>query len=143
MNYNHSYMATPERGETPPARAQSELSPQQELRLNMLGRAHSNELIWSNKVAKGIKREIIVRDEKNNAQTQGIPITEQTVHGMQIVREALYQGLARTPEGDEAAKTVLDWVERQHQWQQEKEREQRDAITKELHSMWNNGAENI
>jgi hypothetical protein len=141
-----SFNRDQERTPLPPEAQQPELSPQQELRLGMLARATKRILelsgILIDEKNGGSSYDIVVKNETGVPQVVTIPITGQTLEGCKKVRKTLYQGLASTPAGKEAAENVLGWTNTTLE-DQEEDVQKRADITSTFTQMWEKGSTDI
>jgi hypothetical protein len=108
----------------------------------MLARANRRSKELTKLLGDSVPREIIVRDEKGVRQEEGITITEQTVYGVEMVRDAIYQGFASTPAGKEAADKLLGWVDTNPLIQSKGEKLQ-TAIQEKIKKLWERGFSEI
>ncbi len=135
-----------ERTPIPPEAQQPELSPQQELRLGMLARANQRTIelsgILTDEKNGGRSYDIVIKNDKGVPLEVTIPITEQTLGGFKKVRKTIYQGLASTPAGKEAAENVLGWTNTTLE-DQEEDAQKRADITYTFNQMWEKGSTDI
>ena len=80
----------------------------------MLARANQRTIelsgILTDEKNGGRSYDIVVKNDKGVPLEVTIPITEQTLGGFKKIRKTIYQGLASTPAGKEAAENVLGWT---------------------------------
>ena len=141
-----SFKRDKERTPLPPEAQQPELSPQQELRLGMLAHANQRTIELSGMLIDekngGKSYDIVVKDDQGVSQAATIPITEQTLEGCKRVRKTIYQGLASTSVGKEAAENVLGWTNTTLE-DQEEDVQKRADMTYTFNQMWEKGSTDI